>query len=163
MNLLKRLAISGGVLLSILGGAKATPFFNPINLGNNYITLEGRLSFLDNSFQGPAKTGDELGIFRWPVCIGSSGFIDENQSHYFNLKIYNGAIKYILNGSYDVKAYKFETNSLWDVRIMGYSLPENNIHFQAFNPVYVPEPSTIAIFGAGFAGLYLTRNLRKRK
>ncbi|MEK6936332.1 MAG: hypothetical protein AABW67_06090 [Nanoarchaeota archaeon] len=39
MNLLKRLAIGGGVLLSILGGVKATPIFNPTNPFINPISL----------------------------------------------------------------------------------------------------------------------------
>ena len=159
MNLLKRLAIEGGILLSILGGAKATPIFNPINTWNNYISLSGRLDFFDKDFQSFAKQGDEVGIFRGDKCIGSSSSISP-VSHYFDLKIYNGAMKYILNGAYSIKAFNLATSSLWDVKIMGYNPIENNIHFQAIeNLGYIPEPSTIALLGAGAIAL----GLRKRK
>ena len=140
---LTTLGLTTALAISSIGSAS---FFHPISPGNDYVTLEGRLSFLDRF----AKNGDEVGIFVDDACLGSSNLININQSHYYDLKIDKSLYNDILKRKFDynIKAYNVETNSLWKVEVMG--VETNSMHFRAYeNLGYVPEPSTLALILSG--------------
>jgi len=84
------------------------------------------------------------------ACLGSSGLININQSHYYDLKIDKSLYNDILKRKFDynIRAYNMETNSLWKAEVMG--IETNSMHFRAYeNLGYVPEPSTLALILSG--------------
>ncbi|MEK6935276.1 MAG: PEP-CTERM sorting domain-containing protein [Nanoarchaeota archaeon] len=119
------------------------------------LSLSGRFSF---DYLGFAEPGDEIGIFRGDECIGSSSSINP-VGYYNDLKINSDSINYILNkiSSVNVKAFNLKTKSLWKTEVI-YNPDTENLDFYANKRIgYIPEPSTIALFGAGAVALGLIK------
>ncbi|MFA7707438.1 MAG: PEP-CTERM sorting domain-containing protein [Candidatus Pacearchaeota archaeon] len=160
MNLIKKL-VMGGIIL--FGASEATAnFFEPIVVWPNPVSFSGRLSFLGEDYKSSARLGDEIGIFRGDRCIASSNLIDPEKSHYYDLNLSLSLINGILNKTYNIQAFNYETNSLWRAELKGYSLNDYQLHIQAVEKIKdVPEPGSFLLFMSGVLASGLRKNKNK--